>query len=293
MNLSNAAQRLVPSAVKGKVKQFIRKAAPLTANKILDSLYTPLPFEAAGENKLVWSRSTADAHGNGSLPIPPAELRMSYNTDSGEGFLASGKYAADWLHRLAGVHSINLLGRSLEWGCATGRVLRHFEAEAKVGEFWGTDQAGPHIAWCKDHLCPPFRFVTCTAYPHLPFADNTFDFVYGISIFTHLVHLIDAWLMEFRRILAPGGHAIFTIMDEHTIGYFREVPEDRPDWLSADDVAAGLSGDIMLFGGNDWGHSFTLFRTDWVKREWGQYLDVISIEPRAEAYQSAVVLAKR
>ena len=46
----------------------------------------------------------------------------------------------------------------------------------------------------------------------------------------------------------------------------------------------------MVFGGSDWGHSFTLFSDDWIRREWNQYLDVVAIEPNAEAYQSAVVL---
>src|SRR5215208_2029484 len=172
MNLTS----VVPASVKGKVKQLIRRADPLTANKVLDSLYSPLEFRSAGENKLVWSRSTTTASGpTGALPIPPAELRMAYNTNAADGFLASGQYTADWLHRLAGLHSIKLLDRALEWGCGTGRVRRHFQEEARVAEYWSIDQAGPHIAWCKDHLSPPFKFVTCTAYPHLPFPDNHFS----------------------------------------------------------------------------------------------------------------------
>ena len=40
--------------------------------------------------------------------------------------------------------------------------------------------------------------------------------VYAGSVFTHILHLMDMWLMEFRRILAPGGYALFTVHDEHT-----------------------------------------------------------------------------
>ncbi len=266
MDFTHAAQRLVPTAVKGKVKQLIRSASPLTATRIIDSLYSPLTFENAGDHKLVWSRSTTSPRNpQDPIPIPPPDLRMTYNTDDDDGFLASGQYTADWLHRFAKKYSIDLTRPSLEWGCATARVLRHFQSEARSTEFWGIDQAANHIAWCKQNLSPPFKFMNCTAYPHLAFPDNHFSFIYGISVFTHIFHLIDSWLMEFRRVLAPGGHAIFTI----------------------------ITDDIMVFGGSDWGHSFTLFSDDWIRQEWSRYLDVIAIEPRAEAYQSAVVLAKR
>ena len=286
-------QRLVPSAVKGKVKQFIRSASPLTASRIIDSIYSPIPFHSQGQNKHVWSRSTKSTRSAGDpIPVPPPHLRMGYDTDDDHFFLESGKYTYDWLRRLAGKYSIDLSRRTLEWGCASGRVLRHFQNEARAGEFWGIDQAAAHIAWCKENLSPPFKFLTSTAYPHLAFPDNYFNFIFGISVFTHLFHLLDTWLMELRRILAPGGHAILTIMDENTLDYFREFPDERPDWLDGQEVSAGLSADITVFGGTDWGHSFTLFKTDWLRQEWGQYFNVVAIEPRAEAYQSAVVLAK-
>jgi SAM-dependent methyltransferase len=295
MNLTHAARKLVPSSVKGSVKKFIRRANPITANSILNSLYWPLGYQSAADHKLLWTRPPQQSRGPAdSLPIPPPDLRMAYNTDDDNDYLASGQYTADWLHRLANQHSINLTkGPAMEWGCAAGRVLRHFLPEARQSEFWGTDQAGPHIAWCKQNFSPPFKFVTCTAYPHLPFPDNYFSFIYGISIFTHLYHLIDTWLLEFRRILAPGAHAIFTIHDQHTLQYFHEVPEDRPDWLQPHEASAGMTGDVMVFGNGDWDRIFTLFHTDWVRREWGQYFEVVSIEPRAEAYQTAVVLQKR
>src|SRR6185437_5530349 len=83
MNLTHAAQRLVPSAVKGKVKQLIRSAAPLTANRVLDSIYTAPSFQTVGENKLVWNRPPRIAKGPADpLPIPPPDLRMAYNTDA-------------------------------------------------------------------------------------------------------------------------------------------------------------------------------------------------------------------
>ena len=162
-------------------------------------------------------------------------------------------------------------------------------------EFWGIDVDGSHLNWAKANLSPPFKFLTCTAYPHLPFEDNSFKFVYGISIFTHMVHLIDTWLMEFRRILAPGGLAVFTVHDENTLRFFEKDGDGTNPWVSNEQLAGGLKDDVVVLCDATapfWGSMFTFFRTDWIADEWGKYLDVVAIEPFADAYQSAVILRK-
>ena len=90
------------------------------------------------------------------------------------------------------------------WGGAndSGR----FAAEASTAEFWGADISAEHILWANRHLRPPFRFVTThdPAAP-LPFGDGSFQMIYAGSVFTHIADLADAWLLELRRVLAPGG----------------------------------------------------------------------------------------
>jgi len=42
--------------------------------------------------------------------------------------------------------------------------------------------------------------------PPMSYEDNMFDFVYSISIFTHLPEDMQfAWLQELQRITKPGG----------------------------------------------------------------------------------------
>jgi 2-polyprenyl-3-methyl-5-hydroxy-6-metoxy-1,4-benzoquinol methylase len=46
--------------------------------------------------------------------------------------------------------------RILDFGCGAGLTLRHFLAEAEVGEFHGCDIDEPSIAWLEANLSPPF-----------------------------------------------------------------------------------------------------------------------------------------
>src|SRR5207244_2674608 len=53
--------------------------------------------------------------------------------------------------------------------------------------------------------------------PPLAFEDRYFDFIYAGSVFTHIADLAEAWLMELRRIVRPGGRLYLTIQDERSI----------------------------------------------------------------------------
>src|SRR4051812_18845431 len=196
---------------------------------------------------IAWNRPALQSSTDGRLPIPPPHLNQGYARDDAK-FLRTGQRTSDMIRRMAAQHGICLIGSTLEWGCATGRVLRHFadETRHRQADYWGVDVDGPHLNWAKRNLSPPFRFVTCTAYPHLPFEDHTFDFVYGISVFTHLVHLLDTWLMEFRRILKPGGVALFTVHDENTWEYFGKPDGEVNPWVTNAEFSGGLKDDVVV-----------------------------------------------
>ncbi len=130
-------------------------------------------------------------------------------------------------------HGIGVLlapgDRVLDFGCAAGRMLRYFGGVADRNEVWGVDIRAEHIAWCQEHLSPPFRFATTTTHPHLPFEDNSFRFIYACSVFTHIGDLEDTWLLELRRVLRPGGRLFATVHDNHTIELLSSSPPGH--WL--------------------------------------------------------------
>jgi SAM-dependent methyltransferase len=105
--------------------------------------------------------------------------------------------------------------RILDFGCGCGRILRYFHKLSANNTFYGTDIDGEAITWCSDELSSIAKFVQNDIHPPLPFDDETFDFVYSISIFTHLpeeMHL--EWLRELKRVTKPGGYLLLTVHGE-------------------------------------------------------------------------------
>jgi hypothetical protein len=70
--------------------------------------------------------------------------------------------------------------RVLDFGCGSGRALRHFVEEAStVAEFHGCDVDGPSIGWLRENLCPPMQMVQNGPDPPLPHEAQSFDLIYA------------------------------------------------------------------------------------------------------------------
>src|SRR5262245_60238560 len=289
-------KRFVQTFLKRGLRDRFRPEAraALDPNSILGVLHTPPPHQTRGR-WITWNEAPSKSR-DGQLPLPPPAFRMGHSDDDA-GYLQAGRNSSQFIRVVLARQGVQLTpGNSiLEWGCAGGRVLRHFASEAAHSEVWGIDQHGPSISWCKRNLSPPFKFMTCTAFPHLPFADDTFTLVYAGSVFTHILHLMDMWVMEFRRILRPGGLALFTVHDEHTWEHLAKQRDQQRfvDPAGLEDFSGTLSNEVcFLQAGGDWREVVSFLRSDWIRRDWGQYLDVVSVEPLSESYQTTVVLRK-
>ena len=275
------------------MNHIITDSSPMNANLILSKLYHPI--ENSNHSPIAYfldqHPKTSEIKNDG-FPIPPSHMRMGYAADKDQEYLESGYKSATALRKILDNQKFKFESgmHVLDWGCATGRVLRYFAREAAQGEFWGLDQDLLSIQWDKENLNPPFHFMTSTAYPHLPFEDDKFDLIYGLSVFTHIYHCYDLWLMEFRRILKKGGYAIFTIIDEYCWDYFQK--KWKPEWMPEQDFSKGIPHDMTVYGGSVWGMTFVFLKREWVKKEWNRYLKIVDIKPGVEEYQTAIVLRK-
>jgi len=236
------------------------------------------------------------------LPVPGNELWAGYNSTPQE-YISSG---LDHYFRMLEVLQaagfiLEADGRVLDFGCAAGRMIRCLKEHAQNAEVWGVDQSARHIVWCQQYLSPPFRFVTSTTFPHLPFEDNYFDLVYAGSVFTHIGDLEDAWLMELRRIVRPGGWLYITVSDNRTIDILLSSPPGH--WLHDSPIRQQLldfersngfleSGFDLFLTSRAPGNSQVFHDRDYIHRVWGRYFEIASISPEAYGYQTAITLRK-
>lgn len=101
--------------------------------------------------------------------------------------------------------------RVLDWGCSAARVIRHMPNLVKgKTEWYGSDFNKQAILWCKHNIFD-MTFITNELAPPIAFEDTFFDFIYCISVFTHLskeMHF--AWREELLRLLKDDGVLILS-----------------------------------------------------------------------------------
>jgi SAM-dependent methyltransferase len=230
------------------------------------------------------------------LPVPPQELWWDY-AKSIDAYLSIGcKYVQTLNQALENEKAeLKLCSRVLDFGCGSGIMLRWLRHLTKDGEVWGVDISGRHVLWCQENLSPPFKFVTTTAFPSLPFEDNYFDLIFAGSVFTHIADLIEFWLVELRRVLKPGGHLYVTVHDENTIARLKALPNRNLElWNTLHVVPANFA----LFTANrrpgegSPGQSQVFYRLEYLRKRWGVYMTVLSASPNAYGHQTAVLLQK-
>jgi len=192
------------------------------------------------------ARRAAFARAWGDEPLPPDDLAydaygsLDWDFYWGFGRLISGVLAERIRGHAAG-------GRVLEWGCGPARIVRHLPS--LLGGTWdvhGSDANAKTIRWCADHL-PSIRFVENGALPPLPFPDGHFDFVYSVSVFTHLPEAAHAgWARELHRVLKPGGLLLCTLNGDASRGLL--MPGERRDYDAGRIVVRdGVSGGTRCF----------------------------------------------
>jgi SAM-dependent methyltransferase len=299
-----------------KLLQLLSRAVPSVKEKLLAKIQEGVkegiktdvrlaakfyPVEPESSSYLIAPASPASL--DGSLPIPPKELWWGYG-QTPEQYLALGQSFVEALKGVLQTAGCPLIPgqRILDFGCASGIMVRWLQDFAAAGEVWGVDISEAHMYWCQQNLSPPFRFATSTSFPHLPFEDGYFDFIYAGSVFTHIADLSEMWLLELKRITRPGGRLYLTIHDEHTIDLI--LAEDAPQngfkdaLLAADRDLQFRSRGFAMFainrtpGAGVAGDAQVFHHSSYIRQHWGRYLKVLSITQEAYVKQTAVLLQK-
>jgi SAM-dependent methyltransferase len=284
------------------LRQLVRRAQyaasagqGILANRFVSAKLVPI---APGERDAVVTRPSASNLAEDGLPLPPQELWSRWGMSADE-YLREG--AADAAGIVSAANEVGVaageLPRVLDFGCAEGRVLRYFP-RSEGFERWGVDVNAERIMWAQQHLSPPFLFATTTTAPHLPFADAHFDFVYCLSVFTHISELADAWFLELLRILRPGGHVWLTVHDQHTVKFLLDQPRgdtntDLVELLQDLDRRTGvLTQDWVYFTVLADPAAQVFHNVDYLVEKWSRFATCLAVKPEATGYQTALVFQK-
>ncbi|CAB4567424.1 MAG: methyltransferase domain-containing protein [Actinobacteria bacterium] len=231
--------------------------------------------------------------------VPTDEFRFGYSLGDESVYLEWGAYDHGLILneiKRAGIMKDGL--SILDFGCSSGRVLRHFEAQVNKNGWRviGCDiQARAIESMRADNWPDGFEFFTSTTLPHLPFEDSSIDVIYSFSVFTHTKYLWDAWLLELKRVLKPGGIMMHTVHLEDAWKFYNKNRNEK--WVQDSQVpevynVAEMNVDFLFDG--DASVSQVFWKREILENYWSRYFDSIEILPPADrfSFQNIVILRK-
>ena len=101
--------------------------------------------------------------------------------------------------------------RICDWGSGCARVVQGVHRLAPGSSITGLDIDQDNIEWSQRSV-PFATFHQVPLSPPTNIPEQTFDLLYGFSVFTHLTKdAFEAWRDEIHRMMKPGGVVLVTI----------------------------------------------------------------------------------
>ena len=251
---------------------------------------------------LLGDRSLESYLTNDPYPIPAAEDREGYNANFNASYYLNG--LSDYLKIWRAVEKYNVpVDSYLDFGCASGRVLRHFCCQSDIPHLWGTDINGRHIKWLNDYLPRRLKVIHNHCIPNLQIADNSIDVISAFSVFTHIDTFETAWLAELYRILKPGGLVYLTVQNDDSWRFLRnagpsQMLVDRlqkrdPNFMNL--LQAELPDTRLDFRHTDLGpYRAVVFHSDrYLRRTWGRFFNIAEIVPLDHGHHQSVFIGRK
>lgn len=205
-------------STKQKISRLARNMGLLS---LLDSILYQLDRARHRRANVLFARRHPD------FLVPPASLAFeAFGHTNNETYYSTGIAHA----RMVGDFARKYVNRAepaiCEWGCGPGRIVRHLPRElaAQKATIWGVDFNPESIAWCRTNI-RGVRFESNGLHPPLPFPDGSFDFIYALSVLTHLDESgWKEWLSELSRVIRDDGIVFFTT---HGRNYLNKLLPDE------------------------------------------------------------------
>lgn len=147
-------------------------------------------------------------------------------------FIGSGDYkkiGEEFMRYFLELGELKPTDRVLDIGCGVGRMAMPLTKYlSNKGSYEGFDIVVQDINWCTEHITrqyPEFQFqcvdivsgtynpegVTKSSNFSFPYADESFDFIFLTSVFTHMfAGDMENYVSEIARVLKPSGRVLAT-----------------------------------------------------------------------------------
>jgi SAM-dependent methyltransferase len=265
-----------------------------------DVLGAAAQYRATDAHPIDWSAEDfEEALARDVWPLPVTADREGYFGPHHFSYWASGH--RDWRLLTEAAERLGTQPRDyLDFGCATGRVLRHAALDPRTRTVIGCDINRGHTDWIARHLPADIIAFQNHSIPSLPLPDDSLDVISAYSVFTHIEVFETAWLMELRRVLRPGGIAWVTVQSDLTWAAI------EPGWpvydalAPLDDFAPYVEErgalpqprTVFRYRGDRSYSSHVFYSRDYVRETWGRILDVVEEHHRLPDVQDVVILRK-
>ncbi|MBN1270671.1 MAG: class I SAM-dependent methyltransferase [Candidatus Aminicenantes bacterium] len=234
------------------------------------------------------------------INMPPMFLRKRvHGARDIYSFLKVGKNCARDL-----TNSLKIIGRDwsnfsmvLDFGCGCARVLRHLKEHSKYCHFFGTDIDPETIFWCRNNI-DYADFFKCNSLPPLKYPQETFDLLYGVSVFTHLNEEYQfLWLDELRRIAKKKAVLLMTVQGS----LIPEIGNHCGSDLTPEEISILRSRQIFsrkpkltdFFAAYE-SYRHTYHTKDYIYKKWSEYFKIVEYITRGlNNHHDVVVLEKK
>ncbi len=246
------------------------------------------------------------------LPALPEETQQYLFTGAaGDTTLAEGFAFYQVVQRLFEqyVGDLEPSRRVLDFGCGWGRIIRFFSKDIEPNNLWGIDCYDEALTVARQtNRWAQFRLIDPRPPVELPPAG--FDLIYCYSVFSHLaedIHL--QWLVEFHRLLKPGGLLVATTRPREFIQTIDAHLPTLPAWWArpARPVFADIAHELAQYdagqfcysgvgGGGPLNGSFfgeACIPQEYVEKHWTRWFTVRDfITDRSVCPQNIIVVQK-
>lgn len=149
--------------------------------------------------------------------------------------------------------------------------------------------------WHGVNMLSTGPFYSAPTGPAIKAACKSFQFCFGISVFTHLREKAQMqWLEELHRITAPGGGLVMSVRGDTSLGFGfnRKLNEwvylrERDGYLNV-----GVDSRINEQLEDQSYYVNCLQSRKYIQEKWGQYFDILDIVSAGGIHQDFVIMKK-